>query len=419
MSDTPLSTTSGGYSTYSSHGNDEDQYGVTPSNIGSATTPYGYATPHTPYSGHSGAAPSMHMDDDDDDDDDDDMHDSNIAIKMQGKKYIKLKTPDIEIKSVDSQNIEFVLSNCDLSIANALRRICIAEVPTLAFDFVDIVENSSVLDDEFVAHRLGLIPLISTDVNNFRYSRDCECEDGCIFCMVEFVLEICNNGTEPMVVTQRDLINVTAEPMDDNQPHDYMKQLMRCKGVEPYSEESTLSGAHSSEYDDEHKAQLPASDQNIILVKLGPNQRLKFRARATKGIGKEHAKFSPVAAVGFVQQPNVVLNRERCNELSSAQKKEFVACCPTKVYTYDDKKDEIEIEDVSKCTYCNECYRKVEELAPSIDPYEMISITTVPNRYTINIETSGALKPEQVVQMSLQVMRKKLKVLKDHLKQLS
>lgn len=235
--------------------------------------------------------------------------------------------------------------------------------------------------------------------------------------MVEFQLEIINNGTEKLVVTQRDLQNITTEPMDDNQPHEYMKQLMRCKGVEPCFEESALSTAGNN-YDDDmdESKQQTVSDQNIILVKLGPNQRLKFRARATKGIGKEHAKFSPVSVVGFVQKPMVELKKEVVNTMSEDQKKDFVTCCPTKVYKYEEKTKEVEIEDANKCTYCNECFRKAEDLGQ--DPMEMINISIQPDHFTMHIETTGSLKPEQVVKSAFDVLRRKLKILKDHLKQL-
>ena len=55
--------------------------------------------------------------------------------------------------------IKFVLSETDTSVANTLRRIMIAEVPTLAIDLVEFHDNSTVLNDEYIAHRLGLMPI--------------------------------------------------------------------------------------------------------------------------------------------------------------------------------------------------------------------------------------------------------------------
>ena len=76
-----------------------------------------------------------------------------------------------------------------MQYANALRRVCLNGVPVFAVDTVDIIENSSVLADEGLAHRLGLIPL-KTDLSRFNEPSKCECqsETGCSNCKVMLVL---------------------------------------------------------------------------------------------------------------------------------------------------------------------------------------------------------------------------------------
>lgn len=79
--------------------------------------------------------------------------------------------PQVEIVDLRDDTVTFILSKTDASVANALRRIMISEVPTMTIDLVEIMENGSVLNDEFIAHRLGLIPLVSSTAQNLFYSR--------------------------------------------------------------------------------------------------------------------------------------------------------------------------------------------------------------------------------------------------------
>jgi DNA-directed RNA polymerase II subunit RPB3 len=83
------------------------------------------------------------------------------------------KIPNIEVEILDlkEDTLTFALSNTNITIANTLRRVIIADVPTMAIDLVEFEVNTSVLSDEFIAHRLGLIPLVSTKVDSFNYSR--------------------------------------------------------------------------------------------------------------------------------------------------------------------------------------------------------------------------------------------------------
>ena len=106
---------------------------------------------------------------------------------QSNQKPIKL-----DIIEITNNSIRFILENCDSSIANSLRRIMIAEVPTMAIHNVDIYENTTSLPDEYIAHRMGLIPLVSSNVDVFKYEWDCECngEDDCVHCKVKFKLSV-------------------------------------------------------------------------------------------------------------------------------------------------------------------------------------------------------------------------------------
>jgi len=73
--------------------------------------------------------------------------------------------PNVEIKRISDDYCEFVLRDTDVSVANALRRVMIAEVPTIAIDLVEYENNTTVLNDEFLAHRLGLVPLVSDEAD--------------------------------------------------------------------------------------------------------------------------------------------------------------------------------------------------------------------------------------------------------------
>ena len=67
------------------------------------------------------------------------------------------------------------------AIANAFRRILISEVPTMAIEKVFIVNNTSIIQDEVFAHRLGLVP-IRADPRLFEYKSESEVGGGLYSC---------------------------------------------------------------------------------------------------------------------------------------------------------------------------------------------------------------------------------------------
>ena len=70
-----------------------------------------------------------------------------------------IRNCDIQIQSLDETDMSFTLSGAEPPLANALRRIMISEIPTLAIEKVELWQNTSVIPDENLAHRIGLVPI--------------------------------------------------------------------------------------------------------------------------------------------------------------------------------------------------------------------------------------------------------------------
>jgi DNA-directed RNA polymerase subunit D len=146
---------------------------------------------------------------------------------------------DVEFIDRDDRSARFVARGMTPAFANGIRRAILADVPTMSIDTVRMIENSSVMFDEQIAHRLGLVPLI-TPPGEFQPGET-----------VTLALDVSGPDTAYSGDIQ------SAEPL-----------------VEP-------------------------ADANIPIIELKENQRLEFEAQAMLGRGKKHAKHQGGVAVGY------------------------------------------------------------------------------------------------------------------------
>eukprot|EP01095_Lingulamoeba_sp_RSL-Kostka_P004088 TRINITY_DN1517_c0_g2_i1.p1 TRINITY_DN1517_c0_g2~~TRINITY_DN1517_c0_g2_i1.p1 ORF type:complete len:319 (+),score=85.06 TRINITY_DN1517_c0_g2_i1:97-1053(+) len=301
------------------------------------------------------------------------------------------ETPYIEILDIKSDSIRFLLKNVDLSMANALRRIIIAEVPTMAIDLVEIEENSTCLHDEFIAHRLGLIPLTSEAVDRFEYSRDCTCDgtresEGCK-CSVWFDLHVrCTEDKDKFYVTSNDLQSKNRDVI----PVSYNESMIDDYGMD-------------SQYSD---------NDGIIIVSLKNGQELKITATAKKGIGKDHAKWSPASCCVFQVEPIITINKDELANLEDEQLHKWIDICPTKVFELQSSSYPRKIKTNSlDCMYCNECTKYAEEIGRP----NLVKIKQKEREFIFTVESTGAIKPDEIVLSAMNILSKKFSDLKSHI----
>ena len=265
----------------------------------------------------------------------------------------------IEVLEKNDINFRIAVRDADVPLMNALRRIALAEVPCMAIEEVVMIENSSILQDEIIAHRLGLTPL-KTDLDAYNLAEECECksEFGCTQCRVTLTLDAeAKEGTRTV---------------------------------------------YSGEVVSENPEIVPVSDK-IPIVKLAKNQKLKLEAYARLGIGKTHAKWQPVSMCVYKYYPKITPPTEKCDDCSKC-----ADMCPKKVLAIKDEK--VDVRDLLACNLCMDC---VDACPQKPSP---LKVEWAKDAFIMNIESTGALPPERVLREATKLLDKQLSEFEEQIK---
>jgi DNA-directed RNA polymerase subunit D len=200
---------------------------------------------------------------------------------------VKAKGNQLDVAMNDSQDW----------YVNTLRRLFISEVPTMAIEYIEIVKNDSILYDEMLTHRLGLIPL-TTDLASYQLPSQEEIDSREYLAQSSCKLTLEAKG--PCVVLAKDL--KSKDP--------------KVKPVFP----------------------------DMPIAKLLEGQEIKFEAVAVLGKGRVHAKWSPCHAY-YRKIPAITIKNPST-----------VACaqvCPTG--TLAEKNGKVSVTDEKTCILCMGC----------------------------------------------------------------
>lgn len=133
---------------------------------------------------------------------------------------------------------------------------------------------------------------------------------------------------------------------------------------------------------------------------------------ARKGIGKTHAKWSPVSTCTMRKEPIVEIDQDKINrELDIPFRKQFVQSCPRNVFKFNELRSAVEIEDSDKCILCQECFR----FAQTQGLERAIRIGERDDKFIFSVESTGVMSPEDIVMKALAILIAKIKTLNESL----
>jgi DNA-directed RNA polymerase alpha subunit/DNA-directed RNA polymerase subunit L len=163
-----------------------------------------------------------------------------------------------------SQKHSFDIENLDLSIVNSIRRIILTEIPVVGFygedePTVEIIENTGPLHNEFMKHRIGLIPIyVNEDITDNYIDDD-----------YEFSLNVNNTSTITKNITTADF---TGKYKNKDLTQKELSELFPADNI---------------------------TKQHILITRLRSDEKLELHAKAIKRTAKTNASFSSVSLANF------------------------------------------------------------------------------------------------------------------------
>ncbi|MEM1919167.1 MAG: DNA-directed RNA polymerase subunit D [Desulfurococcaceae archaeon] len=265
---------------------------------------------------------------------------------------------EITVLESNGNRIKLYIKGVPLHVLNSIRRVILSEVPTMAISTVVIVKNNTVFYDEYVAHRLGLIPLTSENaLNKYKSPEECAKAEAAGYftedCFARFTLDYENNTDSYVTIYSGDMV---ASDPDVKPVHD-----------------------------------------KIPIIVLDRGQGVKFEAYARLGRGSEHAKWSPVSVAAHRYVADINVDYEKCRGIDCSK---CVEACPKNVLEFRENKLVVRNDRKLDCSLCRVC--------EVVCPTRAISVSWIDNEYVFILESLGSLSIKTIFLKSIEILENKI-----------
>ncbi|GAM85992.1 hypothetical protein ANO11243_040020 [Dothideomycetidae sp. 11243] len=295
----------------------------------------------------------------------------------------------------DQYDSVFSLVGVDASIANAFRRILISEIPTLAIEDVFIYNNTSIIQDEVLCHRIGLVPLTGPQ-EGLRWLK-------------EYKKPPSDDDPAAKAAALSDTNTIVMRLQVECTWTEDGRALSR-KGERDPEKLYVNSSVYAHHLTFEPKGQqsqhfLPPNDikpcnPNILLAKLRPGQKIDLHCHCFKGVGGDHAKFSPVATASYRLLPSINIKKP----ILGADAKKFARCFPRGVIELEDDPESGEkkavVKNPMKDTVSRECLRHDEFK-------DKVELGRIRDHFIFSVESTGQSDSDALFLESIKILKEK------------
>lgn len=296
----------------------------------------------------------------------------------------------------------------DAAIANAYRRILLAEIPTLAIEEVYVYNNTSIIQDEVLCHRMGLIPFTGS-TEGLRWMRSFKkkppADDAAAVAAArkdgafeDKTLTVPNDRNTVVLRLRvrcewRENGKELAKSGETDADKLYINSSVYAHQIvfEPQGEQTSRFAAPGD---------IKPVNPDILIAKLRPGQEIDMHLHCIKGLGGDHAKFSPVATASYRLLPSIHIKQP----ILGADARKFARCFPKGVIGLEDDEESGEkkavVKDTMKDTVSRECLRHDEFK-------DKVQLGRVRDHFIFSVESSGQFPSDELFIDSVKVLREK------------
>uniref|UniRef100_A0A3Q0S8A2 DNA-directed RNA polymerases I and III subunit RPAC1 n=1 Tax=Amphilophus citrinellus TaxID=61819 RepID=A0A3Q0S8A2_AMPCI len=307
----------------------------------------------------------------------------------EGSRSCSHKRPKLTIETISVEHLWHGFKNPHVTSFSSYHNnfdVVHLDENSMEFDMVGIdaaivrFPNTSIVQDEVLAHRLGLIP-IKADPRLFEYRNTGE----------ESAEE---EGSEIDTIQLQLKIKCSRNPRaskDSSDPRElYLNHMVYSRDIKwvPIGNQADVFADSSIR---------PVHD-DILIAQLRPGQELDIVMHCVKGIGKDHAKFSPVATASYRLLPEITLL-----EAVEGEKAERLKCCFSRGV--------IDLEDVNGKKVAKVVNSRLDTCSREVlrhsDLKNVVKLGRVRDHFIFTVESTGILPPDVLVTEAIKVLMAK------------